>query len=146
MNMKENARPRLQPEAGQCGAERNQADCVPYFDYTTDITRRQDIRDFLGQGKDNAVTGRKLMEIFGVRDLRSVSKAVELARRSGVPICATTSPDGPGYFVAATTSELSGYLRSLDHRLHEIRTTRTSLEACLVSMEGQCVIGGWADE
>lgn len=147
MTNKRNARPRRQPEAGH-GAGQDRADRVPVSDYNVfDCARQQSgIQKFLGHGRNNAVPGRKLLEMFGGKDLRTVSKAVECARRSGIPICATTSPDGPGYFIAENTDELSGYLRSLDHRLREVRTTRTHLEAALRSMAGQCVIGGWVDE
>lgn len=144
---KRKSRPRRQPEAGR-GVGQDRADRVPVYDYNGfDSARQQSrIQNFLGHGKDNAIPGRKLLELVGGKDLRTISKAVEAARRAGIPICATTSPDGPGYYIASNTDELSGYLRSLDHRLHEVRTTRTHLEAVLRSMAGQCVIGGWADE
>lgn len=144
----EKSRPRRQPEAGQHGAGQDRADRVPVSDYTGfDSTRQHSrIQNFLGHGKSNATPGRKLLELFGGKDLRTVSKAVEGARRAGIPICATTSPDGPGYYIASNTDELSGYLRSLDHRLREVRITRAHLEAVLRSMAGQCVIGGWADD
>lgn len=143
----EKSRPRLQPEAGR-GAGQDRADHVPASDYNGFDSNRQQpgIQNFLGHGKSNAIPGRKLLELFGGKDLRTISKAVEAARRAGIPICATTSPDGPGYYIASNTDELSGYLRSLDHRLREMRATRTHLEAVLRSMAGQCVIGGWADE
>lgn len=147
MNKTENSRPRLQPGAGR-GAGQDRADRVPVYDYNGFDSARQQSRlqNFLGHGKDNAIPGRKLLELVGGKDLRTISKAVEAARRAGIPICATTSSDGPGYYIASNTEELSGYLRSLDHRLREVRTTRTHLEAVLRSMAGQCVIGGWADE
>lgn len=139
------------PAGGTAGAGRgmgqDQADRVPVSDYTGfDRTSQQvRIQNFLGHGKNNATPGWKLLELVGGHDLRTVSKAVEAARRDGIPICATTSPDGPGYFIAANTDELSGYLRSLDHRLREVRVTRAHLEAVLRSMVGQTVIGGWND-
>lgn len=140
------------PAGGTAGAGRevgqDRADHVPVYDYNGfDSARQQSrIQNFLGHGKGNAIPGRKLLELVGGKDLRTISKAVEAARRDGIPVCATTSPDGPGYFLAENVHELSGYLRSLDHRLREVRKTRTHLEAVLRSMAGQCVIGGWADE
>jgi len=117
-----------------------------YFDFTTKGgTRQARISDFLGQGKESAIPGHKLMEVLGAADLRSVSKMIESARRSGMPICASTSPDCPGYYIPGTTDELNGYLRSFDRRLKEMRVTRASLEAVRRSMEGQTLIGGWTD-
>lgn len=139
MSDKRESRPRRQPEAGQHGVGQDRADRVPTSDYSNfdPSSQRPRIQNFLGQGKDNAVPGRKLMEYMGTKDLRAVSKAVEVARRDGVPICATTSPEGPGYFIAASPDELSGYLRSLDHRLKEIRATRSYMGDALEKMSGQ---------
>lgn len=147
MKNTEKSRPRRQPEAGR-GAGEDRADRVPVSNYSdSSISSQQSrVKNFLGHGKCNAIPGRKLLELVGGKDLRTISKAVEATRRAGIPICATTSPDGPGYYIASNTDELSGYLRSLDHRLREVRTTRAHLEAVLRSMAGQCVIGGWADE
>lgn len=148
MTETEKSRPLVAQETGQHGAGQDRADRVLVSNYTAfDGTSQQSrIQYFLGHGKSNAIPGRKLLELFGGKDLRTVSKAVEAARRDGVPVCATTSPDGPGYYIASNTDELSGYLRSLDHRLREVRITRAHLEAVLRSMAGQCVIGGWADD
>lgn len=147
MSTKEKSRPRRQPGTGQHGAGQDRVDRVPVSNYINfdPGSQRLRIQNFLGHGKASAISGRKLMEYMGAKDLRIVSKAVETARRAGVPICASTAPDGPGYYLAANTDELSGYLRSLDHRLREVRTTRANLEAVLRSMAGQCVIGGWSD-
>ena len=139
MRAKEKSRPRRQPEAGQHGAGQDRADRVPASNYSDFGNSRQQpgIQNFLGHGKDNAITGKRLMELLGAKDLRTVSKSVEAARRSGVPICATTSPDGPGYYIAMNTDELSGYLHSLDHRLKEIRVTRAHMEDALEKLSGQ---------
>lgn len=146
MMAKENARPRRQPEAG-CGAGQDWADHVPVSDYNgfDRVSQQSGIQKFLGHGKSNAISGRKLLELFGGKDLRTVSKAVECARRAGIPVCATTSPDGPGYYIAANADELSNYIHSLDHRLKEIRVTRSFMGDALAAMTGQTAIRKWGD-
>ena len=88
------------------------------------------IADYLGSGADNATTGRELAAILNV-DIRTIAELVELERREGAKICATSRGKNPGYFIAATDEELEYYCNRLHHRASEMEKTRRLLLATL---------------
>ena len=100
------------------------------------------VSDWLPVGSVNAVSARELAAVFGLKDIRAVSRRVELERRSGVPICAVVSGDSRGYFLG-DIAELRRYLDSLDRRIKEICRTRNACEQTLLRMVGQTTIDGW---
>jgi hypothetical protein len=137
----ENARPgggtSERAEWSACGAASIQTN------YSTTAARSQcNISDFLGVGRENAVSGSELADRLHVHDLRFVTRRIEQERRAGSPICATTSGEQRGYFLAASPDELRRYTRSLDRRLLEVQRTRQSLEDILAEMTGQLSLGG----
>ena len=145
----EKSRPLVAQETGQAVETKTACEAV-YFSndyFTTSEGNGQvtQLYDLIPCGRANAVTGKQLMEITGARDLRSISKGVELIRRSGTPVCATTGKN-PGYFRPETAKELLNYVRSFNRRLREMRRTLEALEAVAQSMEGQIVIAGWSDD
>lgn len=99
------------------------------------------IHEILPTGKENAIPGRDLMSMLGLRDLRDLTQLVERERKDGFPICASTSGD-KGYYLAANATELEEYIKSLSRRHHNIGRTMTHLEDTLLKMTGQEKIGG----
>ncbi len=95
------------------------------------------VSSLLMTGEANAVPGKELAALLGVKDAREVSKLVDRDRRAGVPICASVSGEDRGYYLAATTAELERYLHSLDRRLKNIRLTREAVQSTLDQMTGQ---------
>ena len=65
------------------------------------ITKRGMVSSLLLTGAENAITGREIKQIMGIKDGREISSLVERERRSGVPICA--SCDGKPIFDAIFT-------------------------------------------
>ena len=106
---------------------------------------RQVVRaaDVLPVGGENAISAKTLAAVLGLKDIRSVSRLVELERRAGVPICAATGGEGRGYFLAASPGELKRYLDSLNRRICEVCRTRNACEETLRRMTGQISIVGW---
>lgn len=100
------------------------------------------VSDFLLRGKANAITGGKLVEMLELKDIRELTQLIEVERRSGSPICATTDSNRPGYYLAADAAELKGYMNSLDRRISNIGQTWKHLEATLLRMTGQEKMGG----
>ena len=88
------------------------------------------IADFLGKGIASARTAGEISSLMGI-DRRGFSKAVQVARLAGVPICATTSFPF-GYFLAEDAGEMKRFCGSLSRRLHEIEKTR---QACLAMID-----------
>lgn len=83
------------------------------------------INEVLGAGKDSAVTGRELAQLFGC-SIRDITNQVEKERRDGQPICATCG-DPAGYYLAADAEELAAYCDRLKYRAVEIFKTRQAL-------------------
>lgn len=101
------------------------------------------VSDWLPIGAENAISARTLAEVLGLKDIRSVSRLIELERRAGVPICAATGGEGRGYFLPSSPGELEDYLKQLNHRISQIRRTWSACENTLRRMSGQEVLEGW---
>lgn len=95
------------------------------------------------RGRDNAITGAKLVELMELKELRDLTQLIESERRAGSPICASTSAGNHGYYLASNAVELEDYITSLDRRIHNVSTTRKHLETTLLRMTGQGQIGGF---
>ena len=89
------------------------------------------IFEFLSEGAENARTGKDICKMLNIT-ARDLTVAIERERRQGKPICASTDPKNPGYFLAANQAEMQRYCNSLYHRAGEIHATR---RACLATME-----------
>lgn len=89
------------------------------------------IFEFLSEGAENARTGKDICKMLNIT-ARDLTAAIERERRQGKPICASTDPKNPGYFLAANQAEMQRYCNSLYHRAGEIHATR---RACLATME-----------
>lgn len=89
------------------------------------------IHEYLAEGADNARTGKELCRALGL-NARDLTAAIERERRAGKPICASTDPKNPGYFLAANQQEMQAYCNSLLHRAGEIHATR---KACLAMLD-----------
>ncbi len=100
-------------------------------------TRRGPLSRALPTGAGNALPGRELQRLLGLRSLRDVSALVERARRAGVPVCASCDGHNPGYFLPATVDELERYLRSLRGRCREVARTLEGLESIRDAWTGQ---------
>jgi hypothetical protein len=100
------------------------------------------IREILPVGQENAISCARLAEILDM-DLREVTRQVERERKSGAPICATTTGENRGYYLADGPGELALYCKSLDRRLLSIKKTRSAIERTLVKMIDQTEVDGW---
>lgn len=92
------------------------------------------LSELLLTGRANAVPGKELVNLLGLKDLRELTKVVERERREGTPICASVC-GVRGYYLAETPEELTAYLGSLYHREREVSRTRTALENILAQWE-----------
>lgn len=111
-------------------------------DFNTPGGAGQRLCSVLAHGASNARTGRELVALLGLRDLRELTKIINYARRAGVPVCASCAGER-GYYLADDPAELEKYTRSLDRRLSEIRATRAACGDTLRRMCGQEEIDGW---
>lgn len=84
------------------------------------------IHELLSAGRENARTGRELARYYDC-NIRDITEAIERERREGQPICATTSRDNPGYYLAADAEELETYCDRLKGRAIELFKTRQAL-------------------
>lgn len=96
------------------------------------------ISDILGTGANNALTGKAICSLLNMNP-RDLTAAIETERREGKPICASTDPTNPGYFLAATQDEMKRYCDSLNHRAGEIHKTR---KACMKAAANLPAEGG----
>lgn len=100
------------------------------------------VHEFLSFGAQNAFSGQQLSAILGT-DLRSITKQIEKERQAGIAICATTTGENRGYFIAENIEELANYLRALNLRIKSVQKTQCALNATLSKMLGQYEIKGW---
>jgi biotin operon repressor len=91
--------------------------------------------DFLLSGSANALTAAELSRVMGYTR-REVSRSVQRARNSGVPICSNTGYP-PGYFLPENREELRRCVEHLRHRAGEMKTTIEALEYALEIWEGK---------
>lgn len=96
----------------------------------------------LGVGAANAIAGRDLVRLLGLRSLRTLTRLIERERRMGSPICAAVS-GSRGYYLAADPLELERYVKSLDRRLRAVGETRRRMGDVLARLTGQEQIRGW---
>ena len=88
-------------------------------------TAQPGIERFLLHGRENALPISELQRLTELHP-RQITKAVQDARRRGIPVLSTAFPGG--YFIAATEEEKQSCIRSLKHRENETRKTRICLE------------------
>lgn len=100
------------------------------------------VADVLPVGAEHAVSARTLAAVLGLRDVRAVSRRVELERRSGVPICASVGTPG-GYFLPSSPGELERYVKALNRRVREIKKTHDAVNESLQKLSGQEILRGW---
>ena len=93
------------------------------------------IYELLGQGRENARTGRELAQVLGC-NLRDITEQIEKERRAGFPICAATG-EVPGYYLAADVEELETYCERLKGRAIELFKTRQALVRALKQLQAQ---------
>lgn len=91
------------------------------------------IEEYLLIGVKNARTARELSIMLNIHQ-RDVGQLVEKERRSGAPICASTDPKNPGYYLAETAEEIEEYCSRLHKRAGEIFKTRRALLATAEKM------------
>lgn len=95
------------------------------------------VYEYLSEGKPNAVPGKELVALLGLKDLRELTQVIERERKDGRPICASTDTNAPGYYLADGPDELWEYIKSLGRRLCSISTTQKHLADTLDAMTGQ---------
>lgn len=98
--------------------------------------------DFLGVGKESAITASDIVAALNLGDTRVVSQMAEDARRAGIPLCASCGSN-PGYYIAADVDEFAAYVCSLMRRLRELTKTLNACLNTLDKMSGQERIDLW---
>lgn len=88
------------------------------------------IHNFLCYGKQNAINSAHLCALLGFSK-RDLAAMIEVERRSGIPICASTAAPA-GYYLASSRQEMQAYCESLARRIKEIERTRL---ACVRSID-----------
>ena len=84
------------------------------------------IHEVLAEGADNPRTGRELATLLQC-DIRQVTIQIERERREGWPICANSSGEAAGYYLAANAEELEIYCNRIHRRASELYKTRRAL-------------------
>lgn len=84
------------------------------------------LAEYLGTGKDNAITGRQLAITLNC-NIRDIGQLAENERRKGAAICASSNGENNGYYLAANAAELNDYIGRLHHREKELAETRKAL-------------------
>lgn len=98
------------------------------------------IHELLSVGKENAKTGRELCDLLQLQ-IRDLTQRIEMERRAGFPICASSGAN-PGYYLAADKEEMAQYCNGLMRRAGAIHKTR---RACLKTLD-KLPAGGTDDE
>lgn len=91
------------------------------------------IYELLDYGADHARTAAELASVLNC-DVRMVTRRIEMERRQGQPICASSISDNPGYFLPANAEELQRYCEQLKKRAIQIFKTRQALIKFLQKM------------
>lgn len=102
-----------------------------------DTTHSGTIASILCVGKENALTGREIRRVLGLKDGRDVTALVEQERHSGIPICATCNSKRPGYYLPQTPGELDTYNRSLRRRIKNVTATLEAMQRAADDWSGQ---------
>jgi hypothetical protein len=97
----------------------------------------------LGTDRESALTAAELQALFGLSEPRVVTRQIQRERQAGAPICAVSNGDSRGYYLTDDPDELGRYIRSLDHRVREIRGTQEGLRRTLLLLSGQTAIEGY---
>ena len=92
------------------------------------------IHELLNTGKRHTTTGRTLANATGIT-IRQVTQQIERERRQGKPICASSDPENPGYYLAENEKELQEYCDRLKGRAIELFKTRQALVNVLKAVE-----------
>lgn len=94
------------------------------------------IHEVLAEGADNPTTGRELATLLQC-DLRQITIQIEKERREGWPICANSSGEAAGYYLAANAEELESYCNRIHRRASELHKTRRALLKVLQAIAEQ---------
>lgn len=65
------------------------------------------------------ITAKELCKITG-KNRRELGKEIRKERKMGIPICASTDPTRPGFFIAGDQCDMRIYVRSLRSRIKEL--------------------------
>ncbi len=87
--------------------------------------RQMKIATLLSYGKENAIYQKELEALTGC-DGRTLRKAIEAERRSGIPIL---SSPAHGYYLPGNELETAEFVRSMRQRAREIALTAAAVEA-----------------
>ena len=142
MSKNENAAPGVTAPGGGEGSGCLTASDNPQINFTTLPGWKQaKIAPLLGVGKKAALTSRELAALLNTSNDRDISLAVERDRKAGIPICASSANQNPGYFLPENIAELTEYRRSLSHRAAAVSRTLQAIERAHDSLTGQQRIG-----
>lgn len=101
----------------------------------------RNITEYIPIGQENAISARKLADIFGI-SLRELRKQIEVLRSNGVLICSTCRRDGGGYYRPRNSDETAEYFRRQLSRIGHIWTALSPFKKYLndLPIEGQVVL------
>lgn len=77
---------------------------------------KDDVRELLRYGKEEARTGKELAGVLGLRNDRNIRRAIRELIADGVPIASTVAFPY-GYYIANTIEEANEYMKDLRSRL-----------------------------
>lgn len=103
------------------------------------------IVDNLLTGKQNAQTAKQLAALYGIKDIRTITRQIEIERRLGHPILASNDTNSPGYYLPESEADIRRYLRSLDCRLRNAGASRDGIQLALDKYTGQQRMGDTFD-
>lgn len=97
------------------------------------MKNRLNILDFLGTGKENALTAKELAELMHCK-ARDIAANVQYCRNfKGAPICSINGGDNPGYFIG-NAKEMRECIWNLEHRVKEQKQTCQAMKKTLDKM------------
>ena len=88
------------------------------------------LNEILMTGADSAIQGHNICQVMNI-SLRDLTRLISRERQAGVPICASTDAEKPGYYLASSKADMARYCRSLSGRINEMTKTLESCQAMI---------------
>lgn len=89
------------------------------------LTGCNDLLQYIPVGRENAITSKELIRRARLKDARTLSVLIHIARITGAVICSAN--DKPhGYFLPANPDEAVQFTRAMESRIREIKAANRS--------------------
>lgn len=110
--------------------------CLIQWDYAASGGKEQGmIKEFLLEGKQNAVPSQKLADLVGCKSVRELQQIIAEERAAGAVILSTCQ-DGGGYFLPNDILEVKEFIRTLESRGRNTLLALKSAKEYLSKVEG----------